>query len=119
MQMASIGASAVIFCNDDEKRVDQIAGDLQKFCKGLGDWGEGTAIREIQFWDSASLLKEFGIKVPDPTARNTGGVILETEDYDKTLSLMKQSGCTVREAGNCIVVDLVESQNIFFVIPRR
>lgn len=112
-------ASAVIFCNDDEKRVDQIAGDLQKFCKGLGDWGEGTAIREIQFWDSASLLKEFGIKVPEADCRNTGGVILETEDYDKTLSLMKQSGCTVREAGNCIVVDLVESQNIFFVIPRR
>lgn len=112
-------ASGIVLCCDDEKRVDKIAEDLAKFDLGLGDWGRGTAIRELNFCDRATLLRELGIKVPDGDCRNTGGVVLETSDYDKTAACMRASGEIIRENKYGLIVDLVAAQNIFFVIPKR
>ena len=112
-------ASGIILCNDDPARVDKIAADLAKFDLGLGDWGEGSAIRELNFLDHATLENELGIKAPTDDCRNTGGVILETPDYDKTAACMMNSGLNVREIKYGLVVDLVDSQNIFFVGPKR
>ena len=112
-------ASAVILCCDSEKRVEEMADNLEKFDKGLGDWGEGTAIREIVVFDGQTLLNEMGIKVPRDDVRNTGGVVLETSDWNKTATCMKKFGDAVKETKHGLVVDLVDDQNIFFVVPKR
>lgn len=112
-------ASGIVLCCDDPERVDRVAEDLAKFDLGLGDWGEGTAIREITFCDRATLRQELGIHAPEDDCRNTGGVILETSDYVKTAEIMLASGVTVRETKYGLVVDMVEEQNIFFVVPKH
>lgn len=112
-------ASAIVLCCDDPARVDKTAEDLAKFDLGLGDWGEGTGIRELNFVDRATLLSELGIKAPEDDCRNTGGVVLETSDYEKTAACMKAFGDAVKETKYGLVVDLVESQNIFFIVPKR
>lgn len=112
-------ANGIVLCCDDEKRVDQIAADLAKFDRGLGDWGQGTAIRALNFCDRTTLLEELGVRAPEEDCRNTGGVVLETSDYDKTAACLKASGKTVRENKYGLVVDLVAEQNIFFVVPKR
>lgn len=112
-------ASAIVLCCDDPDRVDKTAEDLAKWDLGLGDWGEDTGIRELNFVDRATLLSELGVKAPEDDCRNTGGVVLETSDYAKTAGIMMASGVDVRETKHGLVVDLVESQNIFFIIPKR
>lgn len=112
-------ASGIILCCDDSKRVDKAAEDLAKFDKGLGDWGEGTAIRELYFCDRETLRRELGIEVPADDCRNTGGVVLKTPDYDETVKYMRVLGERARETQYGLVLDLVASQNIFFVIPNR
>lgn len=110
--------SNVLLCCDDEGRVKKIGEDLAKFDKGLGDWGEGTAIRTITFCDRKTLQKELGVVAPED-ARNTVGVVLETPDYEKTSSYFRKFNGTVRENGYGILVDLVEKQNMFFIVPKR
>lgn len=112
-------ASGIILCCDDAERVDRAAEGLAKFDLGLGDWGEGTAIRELNFCDRETLLRELGIQAPADDCRNTGGVVLETSDYARTAEVMLASGVTVRETKYGLVADLVNEQNIFFVVPKR
>lgn len=111
----------VILCCDGEERADKIAEDLEKFDKGLGDWGEGTAIRKIDFVDKETLQNELGIEAPEDF-RNTGGIVLETLDWDKTAAYIKEFGSDVsdvKETQYGLVIDLVKKQNIFFVIPKN
>lgn len=91
--------------------------DLDKFDRGLGDWGEGTAIRKIIVYDRDTLLREYGICVPKD-CRNTGGIIFEAPKGDLSLRT-NQFGDSVRRTKDAVVVDLVEQQNVFFVIRNR
>jgi len=107
----------IILCNDDEDRVEKMIEDLDKFDRGLGDWGEGTAIRKIIVYDRDTLFKEYGICVPQD-CRNTGGIIFEAPKGDLSLRT-NQFGDSVRRTKDAVVVDLVEQQNVFFVIRNR
>lgn len=112
-------ASGIILCCDDQVRVDKMESDLAKFDLGLGDWGEGTAIRQLNICDRGVLLRELGISIPVDDCRNTGGVVLETPNYAGTAEYLRNSGERIRETAHGIVIDLVAEQNIFFVVPKR
>lgn len=51
-------------------------------------------------------------------ARNTGGIIFEAPKGDLSLRT-NQFGDSVRRTKDAVVVDLVEQQNVFFVIRNR
>ena len=110
--------SGIVLCNDDEERINKVSNDLAKFDKGLGDWGEGTAIRTITFTDHQTLLDELGVAAPQD-CRNTVGIVLETPDYDTTAQWFCKFNGTVRETKYGILVDLVDKQNMFFIVAKR
>lgn len=109
--------SSIVLCCDDEKRVEKIADDLAKFDKGLGDWGEDTAIRTITFTNRKTLLSELGVTTSDD-CRNTVGIVMEASDYEKTASWFRKFNGTVRETKYGVLVDLIEKQNMFFIVPK-